>query len=113
QDEESKKMEFDLADYGMIGIQAFYPLINRLSKEIPMELLLKCITENPRKLLGMKQAKIAVGHAANMTIFDENKEWNYDLSSNTSRSENSPFLGESMKGKIVGIVNGEKSTFNL
>ncbi|MEO0688418.1 MAG: amidohydrolase family protein, partial [Cyanobacteria bacterium J06649_11] len=113
QDEENKKMEFDLADYGMISIQTFFPLINRLADEVPFDTLLKCFTENPRKILGLDVNAVTVGNESNLTLFDKNQEWVFDKASNLSKSDNSPFLGQPMKGKVVGLVNGEKSIFNL
>ena len=112
QDEESKKMEFDLADFGMIGIQAFYPLLHRLSSEIPMETLMKCITVNPREVLGLSQVSIEVGKPAELTLFDSNQKWQYLLHGNQSRSANSPFFGEEMTGKVHGTINGTKLYLN-
>lgn len=113
QDEENKKMEFDLADYGMIGIQTFYPLIKRLTSEIPFNKLLSCFTSNPRKILGIDSFSISIGNRANLTLFNDQIEWEYNLNSNLSKSVNSPFLGQLMKGKVIGLVNGGNSVFNL
>lgn len=107
-DEESKKMEFDLADFGMLGIQTFYPLIRRLSDQIPFETLLKCFTTNPRRILGLSHFTIEEGHFANLTIFSDQQKWNYDLASNLSASANSPFLGERLQGKALGVVVGDQ-----
>lgn len=113
QDEENKKMEFDLADYGMIGLQTFYPLINRLTDDVPFDVLLKCFTENPRRILGIDTGSVSEGNVSNLTVFNKNLEWTFDKSTNLSKSGNSPFLGQSMKGKVVGLINGDKSIFNL
>ncbi|MEL7145631.1 MAG: dihydroorotase [Bacteroidota bacterium] len=112
QDEESKKMEFDLAEFGMIGIQTFFPLLQRLSSDIPMTTLMRCITENPRKVLGLRQPTVEIGQPAELTCFTTDQQWPYELSNNQSRSANSPFLGEQMSGKVYGTINGSKLYLN-
>ncbi len=112
QDEENKKMEFDLAAFGMIGIQSFLPKLIELSKQIPMETLLKCCTANPRKILGLENGAIGEGILANLTIYEKENSWEYSLSNNESNAANSPFIGTKLKGKVLGTINGTNHLFN-
>jgi dihydroorotase len=64
------------------------------------------LTINPAKLYGLEEGSIKVGSKADLVIFDINKEFIYEKSS--SKSQNSPFLGEKLKGKVMyTIKNGE------
>lgn len=112
QDEESKKLEFDHADFGMLGLQTFLPNILKKVGKGHLANWLPKFTVNPRQILKLPIPKIAEGEKANITIFDPDKEWTYDESYNLSKSTNSPLLGEKLKGAIIGVVNNGRSTFN-
>jgi len=107
QDAENKELEFDLAAFGLIGIQTFYPLLISLEAELPVDIMISAITENPRKILGLAPVKIEEGFPAKLTIGDPKQSWIYNRENNQSKSENSPLLNQEQTGRIVGIVNGE------
>jgi dihydroorotase len=102
-DEEQKKCEFDLAAFGMIGLQTVYPVINQaLSRKLPMEDLLEKISTVPRSLLGIDSPEIREGALAELTLFDPDANWVLDHHTNRSRSRNSPFWGKELKGRVCG-----------
>ncbi|HLF34736.1 MAG TPA: dihydroorotase [Cyclobacteriaceae bacterium] len=105
QDVDSKRMEFDLAEYGMIGLQTVYPILNTSLGEKNDEIIIDLLSVNPRKILGLPAISIIEGEKANLTLFDNKAEWTFDDQTNLSKSRNSPFLGRKMKGKVVGIIN--------
>jgi len=105
QDEESKKLEFDLAEFGVISSQTVLPCLVKLSKEVDLQVLLNKITVTPRKILGLSIPKIEVGEIANLTLFDTKYKWVFDSKSNNSKSENSPFFGQELIGKARGVFN--------
>ena len=109
QDDESKFLEFDLADFGMINLQTFASQLSSLSKLVDMEDLLEKITTAPRKLLKLEVPKIEVDEKACLTLFDPNAEWMFDKDTNYSKSKNSPWLGKTIKGKAVAVFNNTKS----
>lgn len=104
EDEESKKVEFDLASPGMIGIQTLYPLVNMYS-ELTTEQIVEKIAINPRKILGLAVPSVSEGQEANLTFFSPTEEWVFEEKHIASISKNSPFTGKKLKGKSVGIVN--------
>ncbi len=111
QDEESKKLEFDLADFGMLGLQTFLPMVlNVAGKDI--ETILDKFTTNPRKILRIPVPEIKEGEKAELTIFNPEKEWLYNEETNFSKSVNSPWLGKKLKGTVVGVISNGKSFFN-
>ncbi len=109
QDDESKFLEFDLADFGMINLQTFASQLSSLSKSVDMEDLLEKITTAPRKLLKLEIPKIEVDEKACLTLFDPNAEWTFDKGTNYSKSKNSPWLDKSLKGRAVAVFNNGKS----
>ncbi len=112
QDEESKNLEFDQADFGMLGLQTFYPIINQISEKGDFKEYLPKFTINPRKLLGLPVPVIKEGEKADLTLFDPTKEWVYNEQTNYSKSRNSPLLGKKLKGKVLGVVNNGRSFFD-
>jgi dihydroorotase len=69
------------------------------------ELFVEKVALNPRKVLGMHSVKFEEGFEANLTLFDPSVQWTFDLENNQSKSNNSPYLGESFTGKVIGTVN--------
>lgn len=104
-EEESKNLEFDLADFGMINLQTFASNLITLSQSVDLDVLIEKITTNPRKLLGLDVPKIDVDEKANLTLFDPNKVWTFDEKVNLSKSRNSPWMNKEIKGKAVAVLN--------
>ena len=90
EDEEGKKLEFDLASFGMLGLQEAGAMLSKLSEDIAIETLLECITYRPRNLLGIPAPEIEVGKEAVLTVYDPQMHWRYDQHSSQSKSRNSP-----------------------
>lgn len=109
QDEESKQIEFDQADFGIINFPTFASQLAQLGRSIEMEELIEKVTANPRKLFKMAEPTIEVDAKANLTLFDPTKEWVFSGSENLSRSNNSPWLGKKLKGKVVATFNNSKN----
>jgi len=104
EDEESKKVEFDLATPGMLGIQTLYPVVNMCS-DLSTEQIVEKIALNPRKILGLTIPTVKEGEEANLTLFCPDEEWTFEEKHNVSISKNTPFTGKKLKGKVKGIVN--------
>ncbi len=109
QDEESKQLEFDQADFGIINFPTFASQLAQLGRSIEMEELIEKVTTNPRKLFKMAEPTIEVDAKANLTLFDPTREWVFSASENLSRSNNSPWLGKKLKGKVVATFNNSKN----
>lgn len=112
QDIESKELEFDLADTGIINLQTAFNCLVEGSKEKNAETLVKVLSENPRKILNIEQPVIAEKQAANITLFTLTNETTLTEKTNYSKSRNSPFLNKALKGKVIGVINGTKNFFN-
>lgn len=112
QDVESKELEFDLADHGIINLQTAFNCALEGLKEKNIDVLVKAFTDNPRSILGLQQPLIEEGMPANLTLFTLSEDFVFTERLNYSRSRNSPFIGQTLKGRVVGVINGSKSFFN-
>ncbi len=111
-DEECKKLEFDLADFGMSTIQTFFPMLLTATAGKDWLTLIEKFTTNPRSILQLPIPEIKEGEPANLTVFDPTITWTLDDNTNKSRSKNSPFYKKELKGKVLAVVNnGEIELF--
>ena len=107
-DEESKKLEFPYAGFGAIGLQTAYAALNtHLGNRLNANLWVEKVAINPRLILGLEPPVLREGALANLTIFDPRKSWTFTEVANRSKSKNTPFLSNTLQGRIVAIVNKE------
>jgi dihydroorotase len=104
QDEESKKLEFDMAEFGVIGLETVFSVINTYNKELALEDLIEKITTNPRTILRVASPVISEGEKANLTVFSSSQSWVYEEKNIVSKSKNSPFIGKTLKGKVIKVI---------
>lgn len=114
EDVESKKLEFEHAEDGIIGLQTFFSLLNEIfENEMPMDELVQKFTINPRTILQLDIPIIEEGFASNLTLFSPDTEWSFTESENESKSNNSPFFNQKLKGKSVGVINKKNFFINI
>jgi dihydroorotase len=112
QDTESKDLEFDLADSGIINSQtAFNCLITAMPK-ISAEKVANVFAVNPRAILGFKAASIQEQQPACLTLFSLEQKSTFTQSGNLSKSKNSPFFDKEMSGKVIAVINNGKVVLN-
>ncbi len=112
QDIESKDLEFDLADNGIVALQtAFNCLVTAMPKIAP-ETIGECLAENPRTVLGLKPVLIKEDEDANLTLFTLSGKTTLSEKQIVSKSKNTPFIGESLQGKVIGAINNDKLVLN-
>lgn len=104
QDEESKNLEFDMADFGIIGLETSFAVANTYSN-LSIEALVEKLTSNPARLLRLQEETIQEGATANITIFNPDLEWVFTEKDIRSKARNTPFVGYTLKGRVVGILN--------
>ena len=96
---EEKEATFELAPFGMIGLESCFGVVNKVL-DMPLNELLKLLTVNPRRAMGFEEDLFAIGCAAELTILDPDQEWIYKEQNIYSKSRNTPFIGEKLKGKV-------------
>ena len=103
-DIEHKKMEFDLAKNGTIGLESAF---GALLTVLPLDKTIEKLTF-ARALFQLNKIEISEGNLANLTLFTTDYESVFTKENILSKSKNSAFLGCKMKGKVVGISNKGK-----
>jgi len=105
---EEKDREFTKAPSGIIGLETAFSLgitnlVNKGYLTLPQ--LMEKMSLNPAKLYGLDCGEIKVGKTADLVIFSDKETWTVE--DFVSKSCNSPFLGETLSGKIhFTICNG-------
>lgn len=89
------------APSGIIGLETSLALglMNLVhTNALTMTELIRCMSENPAKLYGLEAGSVAEGGPADLVLFDEKEEWTPEQF--VSKSQNSPFLGQTLQGKV-------------
>lgn len=103
-DIEHKKMEFDLAKNGTIGLESAF---GALMTVLPLETIIEKFTEG-KTIFGIPTNSINEGETANITLFNPNGDSIFTKENILSKSKNSAFLGTKLTGKAYGILNQGK-----
>ena len=107
-DIEHKKMEFDLAKNGTIGLESAF---SALMTVMPLEKIVEKLTSG-KLIFNLENSEIKVGKVANISLFTIDEDWTFTKENILSKSKNSAFLGAKMKGKVIGIYNNSKLILN-
>lgn len=100
-DIENKKVPFELAKYGSIGLESFFGLVNSV---LDLESFIEKITSNPRKIFGLPVSKINVGEKVNLTLFNPNHEYLFSEKNILSTSKNAIALGKKLNGIVYDVI---------
>ena len=100
-DIEHKKLEFDLAKDGTIGLESAF---GALQTVLPLEVIIEKLT-SVKSIFGIEENTIEVGSTANLSLFNIKSNWTFTKENILSKSKNSAFLGQTMKGKALGVYN--------
>ena len=104
---EEKEGTFDIAPFGMIGLESCFGAVNKVltkDNKISHLELIKLLTVNPRKIMKLNQDLFKEGTNAEIVIYDPNIEWKFSLENIYSKSNNSPYLNRGLKGKIESTI---------
>lgn len=109
---DNKAVEFDLAPFGIIGLESAVPLLlDRFVRTniISLSRFVQMISTNPAQILGLKnKGKICIGADADLTILNLSKDIVIDVNAFESKSKNCPFHGWKLKGcPEMTIVKGK------
>ncbi len=120
---EEKACEFDLASFGISGLETALPTLLKLTEEgIEFKTLISKLTMGPAGVLKRGQeaplflssplspgmGTLKVGAPADVTMFDPQKEWVVSPAEFSSKGKNTPWEGEIVKGRVMlTVVGGE------
>ena len=112
-----KEVEFDLAPFGMIGLETelglFINLLVHKHRTVDITRLIAMYTVEPARLLRIDAGTLSAGARADVTLIDPELEWTVKIDQFHSASRNSPFDGWQLKGRAVRTIVGGKTVWKL
>jgi dihydroorotase len=103
-DIEHKKMEFDMAKNGTIGLESAF---GALMTVLPLETIINKLTQG-KVTFGIEEDSISEDSKANFTLFNPEGSSVFTKENILSKSKNSAFLGTELKGNVYGVLNQGK-----
>ncbi len=104
-DVEEKRVEFDRAAFGTIGLESAFGVLNQMYDTATCTAILT----RGRKRFGLPVPTVKVGETANLTLFDPDLTYTLEAAELKSTSKNTIFQGNTLKGKAFGVIVGGKS----
>ncbi|SHJ02725.1 dihydroorotase [Wenxinia saemankumensis] len=111
QDEESKRLPFEAAASGAVGLQTLLPAALRLvhAGHLDLPALFRALSTNPARRLGLECGRLTTGAPADLVLFDPDRPFVLDRFTLKSKSLNTPFDGARMEGVVTGTwVAGDR-----
>ncbi|MEM8851515.1 MAG: dihydroorotase [Pseudomonadota bacterium] len=108
QDEESKRLPFEAAAPGAVGLETLLPAALRLvhGGHLDLPSLWRALSTNPARRLGLEAGTLAPGTPADLVLFDPDAPFVLDRWTMASKSKNTPFDGARMEGRVLGTWVG-------
>ncbi len=104
---EEKESTFDLAAFGMIGLESCLgAVVKVLFEEAEMDWvdIIRLITVNPRNIMGFDPDLFSIKTPVELVVIDPEEIWRFSRKDIFSKSINSPFIGRSLKGRVKAVL---------
>ena len=107
-DEESKRLPYEEAAAGAVGLETLLPAALRLyhAGSIGLPELFRALALNPARLMGLPQGRLSEGSPADLVLFDPEAPFVLDRFKLASKSKNTPFDGAKLTGKVLATFVG-------
>jgi len=109
QDQDSKRIPFEQAEFGIIGLETLLPLSMELHFKGKMQIIdiIDKLSNKPAKLLNLKSGMLKKNYPADILIFDPNYSYKLNIDKIKSKSKNTLYENYNMRGKVLAtIVDG-------
>jgi len=110
-----KYVEFDRAAFGITGLEVAFGLACTAlhhERKMPLARLVALMSANPARLMNLEgRGTLAPGAHGDVTIFDPKKRWKYDVTKTRSKSQNAPWNGIAMTGRVIYTIVGGRVVY--
>jgi dihydroorotase len=115
QDVETKRLPFEEAAPGAIGIETMLAAGLRLvhSGDIALPALLKAMSTRPAELLGLAGGTLRPGSPADVVVFDPDSPWVLDPAELKSKCKNTPFDEARLTGRVVRTIVAGRTVYEF
>ena len=105
-DQESKRLPMERAANGVVGLETMLPLSLELyhAGHLSLRAVLRRLTAAPADLLGIDAGRLRRGAPADLVLFDLDSPWRIDRGVFRSKSDNTPFDGRPVQGRVLRTV---------
>lgn len=110
QDWDHKVCEFQYAQNGMEGLESVFGAAGVCG--ITADQFITMQTENIRSIFNVRLPSFTEGENANLTLFLPEEEYIFKEENIVSKSRNNAFIGEKLKGKVIGIIMKDRVHLN-
>ena len=111
---DEKMLEYDRAPSGVVGLETALGVVLTVlhhSAGMPLSRIVEMLTIAPARAFSLPGGTLAVGSAADVTVFDPESKWTVGIQSFRSKSRNTPFAGWKLTGKVVATLVGGRRVF--
>ncbi|MHB1415144.1 MAG: dihydroorotase [Chloroflexota bacterium] len=108
-----KVCEYEFAAPGLSGLETALPALLILVEQglLPLAEVIRLLTVGPAKVLGSELGSLRVGRVADVTVFDPAQQWTVTAESLQSKGKNTPFIGETVRGKAMLTLREGRPVF--
>lgn len=110
----AKLAPFAITEPGISSLDSFLPLGLLLVEHniLTMKQFITAITHGPAQVIDQPLGQIKVGATADLCLFSPTKEWTLSAETMLSKGHNSPFIDQSLKGKVTMTLLDGKIVYN-
>ena len=108
-----KSAGFEKAPFGIIGLETALPLSLKLveNKKVSLSKLIYKMSTKPSEIININRGTLKVGSEADIVIFDINKKVKVNKNKMFSKSRNTPFDGQNLKGKVIRTICSGRTVY--
>ncbi|MCS6954524.1 MAG: dihydroorotase [Bryobacteraceae bacterium] len=111
-----KMQEFEQCPFGIIGLETALAIALETlyhTGKVSLMRLVELFTLGPARILNLDRGRLAPGAPGDVTIFDPERVWTYDVTQSFSKSSNTPFHGRTFRGRAVATIVGGAVVWRL
>jgi dihydroorotase len=114
-DQDSKRLPFAQAEFGVIGLETLLPLSLELhhNAHLPLAAVIALLTHRPADILALPAGKLSKGAPADLVLIDADQPWQIDAAAFCSKSKNTPFDERPAQGRAVRTVFQGRTVFEF